>query len=84
MEFQLLINWTSSFPFNGCWWYFFFSFNRTNCEQTEEILVIGCVQWHSAAYDLGLCHLHMSHNMGARLIWVKHMSLQALYNEDVQ
>ena len=46
--------------------------------------MIRCVLWHSAVSDLGLRNLHISHNMHARLIWDKHMSSQALYNEDVQ
>ena len=71
MEFPIIINWNSPFPFQGllgCMFRFYQNSNRTFCkknsgdpDQTPR----------SAASDLGLHCLSMSHKKDARLIWVK-------------
>ena len=70
MEFPILINWTSPFPFEGLLggiFHFYSNLNRTFCEQK----VHGDPDQapHSAASDLGLHCLPMSHKKDARLIW---------------
>ena len=68
MDFPILINWTSSFPIlgsSGGIFHFYSNCNGTLCKQTLETLI------NSAAFDLDLHWLPMSHKKDARLIWVK-------------
>ena len=68
MEFPTVINWTSPVPLEGLLGgilHFYSNFNRTFCKQTVEILI------RSAASDLELRCLPISHKKDARLIWVK-------------
>ena len=58
------------FVFKGSWgaiFHFYSHLNRTLCKQTEKTDQM----LHSAASDLGLHCLPVSHKMDARLIWVK-------------
>ena len=72
MEFLTLINSTGPFLLKGLLgsiFHFYSNSNRTFCEQTVETLITIQMR-HSAASDLGLHCLPMSHKKGARLIWV--------------
>ena len=86
MDFPIFINWTSSFPIKGLSggiFHFYSNCNRTLCKQTLETLLrhrilqanIGdpIETLHSAASDLGLHCLYMSHKKDTRLIWVKYL-----------
>ena len=66
MKFPILINWISPFLFYGLMggsFHFYLIFNRANCEDPDQTP-------HSAASDLGLPCLPMSHKKDARLIRV--------------
>ena len=68
-----IINWTSPFPFKGLLggiFHFYSNFKRTLCKQTVET--------RSAASDLGLHCLPMSHKKDVRLIWFKQQVLMYL------
>ena len=65
-EFLTVINWTSSFPFEGLLggiFHFYSNFNRTLCKQTLE-------NDQTPSSDLGLHCLPMSHKKETRLKWV--------------